>query len=643
MALFTSLNTALSGIRASIFALHTTAHNISNASTPGYTRQRVDLVTNPPNDFVRFSVGTGVQVTQIRRLIDTTLEGRLRDAASTLGNLATQSANMDRLESLVNALSGSDIGAQIGRFFDALEDLAQNPKDMSMRTQVIEAARTLTQSFNFVTQKIREARDQLNDEVVATVGEINRITDEIAALNDQIKALENGGIDLGKANDLRDRRDLLIRQLSEIVKINAVETSTGEVNVLVGSSFLVFGSQSFDITTVNTLNGGLLVANPVFVSGLGSFDMTDGKLFGIIQARDNLLGGTAQDLNVLAHAFANEINKIHSRGGGLQRLTDVTSTSRITDPTFPIAIGGQATATSTPNTLIDASLVGFPDLTGRSVLILSGSNTLERRQIVSFDPSTGTMTLDTDLPRAIQPGDRFQIGDLDFPVQNGSFKVVVTSEAGGQQQTFTVDVDLNKSVSGGVITDTALNDIVAQIDSFLPGQLDAEVTADNRLRLRTLVANVTFRFEGDTSGFLAAMGVNTLFTGNSAETIGVNPLIADNPALLAAAQSNNAGDNKNLLALLDVRSRATVLGQANFEEFYQGIVGEVSVATATLKDRFENQKLIQEQLQNQRDRVSGVNLDEEAINMIQFERMFQASAKMISVVDEVLRLLMGAT
>lgn len=628
MALFTSLNTAVSGLNAAMAALQTTGHNIANAATPGFSRQRVELEPQRPQNMGRFSIGRGVSVNQVSRIVDLALENRLRDSAALLGSLSLQVDTLQRMEQLANALSDADLGSQLNGLFGAIQDWANDPDDMSTRAAVLESAKTVTDTMNYLSGQVQLQRQQLNEEIGVTVDEINRITDEIADLNRQVLQAENGGVDLGSANDLRDRRDFLVRQLSDLIGVQSIETSTGELNVIVGSAFIVSGQQAFDLTTIQGVVDGLLIDTPVFANGSAALDVTSGKLGGLIESRDTLLREFQQDLDVLANQLAFQFNRIQSTGQGLQRFQLLTSLDRIPDSTVPIAISGSVTSPSTLNTITDSSLIGFPDQTGRQLLITSGGNILEKRTVNGFDPLTGTLFFDGDMPVSFQLGDRFQITELEFPVENGSFDFVVTNEVTGISQNFSITVDLDK-----LGADTTLADIAAQINAAVPGA--ATILADGRLRLQSTSSDQRFSFANDSSGFVAAMGLNTFFEGSDAGNIKVNAALKANPALLSAAQSGAEGDNANALAFASLRSTGVIDG-ATLEDFYQGIVGSLGTRTSEASNRFENQQLILQQLENQRERVSGVNIDEEAVKMLEFQRAFQASARFIGIVDSLL-------
>lgn len=641
MVLLTSLNTALTGLQANIAALQTIGHNISNASTPGFSRQRVELDARSAQLYSFGSIGTGVDITRVRRLVDLSLEARLRDASSSLGTLSSSQETLERLESLFHALEEEDLGGMLDRFFESIDVLANNPDNLSARSQVLQNAKSLAESINHIAVRIRESRALTNDEVLRAVDEVNRLTSELADLNRQILLAENGGVDLDSANDLRDRRDLLLRQLSEYIEIHSVETSTGEVNVLAGSAFLVFGQQSFALATDDTVDAGVLVSTPVFENGTAALVIGDGKLRGLLDSRDEILKGFLQELDVLAHAVIQQFNQVQSTGQGLERFSQLTSLYRVQDAADVLAIDGTVTSSVVGNTIVDTSLIGFPDLTGRTIRFFSGDAALESRLITAFDPASGTLVLEEAFGGTPQLGDRYQITDLSFPVENGSFQLVVTNELTGLQESFTITVDLDKSLAAGpVLTDSSLADIVAQLNAASPF-LTASVDATNHVEIRSTSADVRFSFAQDTSGFLAAVGLNPFFSGVNAESMAVHDDLLRHPERLSAAQSNAAGDNANAIAFGALRILSAV-DEASFEELYQNLVGRLGVETAEMRHRSENQQFVLQQLQNQRERMSGVNIDEEAVKMLQYQRAFQATARFIGVVDSLMETLLGA-
>jgi flagellar hook-associated protein 1 FlgK len=634
MTLLSSLNTALSSLRAQMSALQTAGHNIANATTPGYSRQRVELETNIARNFITYQLGTGVRIKGVQRIVDNFLEASLQNASSKLGQLGVRQDTLERLEGMIQGSSESSIGTQLDKLFSALSDLSARPEDISARVLVLEQADSLSASIRELAENIKSARESLNDQLKLTIEQVNRITSEIASLNKEIVKVEGAGTSPNAANDLRDRRGLLTKQLAEYLDLRAVEAPNGELNILVGGTFLVNGTNSYALTTQDSVDKNSVISTVVMEDG-GAINIKDGKIAGIINARDEDLRSIMQDLDALANSIILEFNKVQSTGQGLKRLSDITSNFSLSRSDSPISITGSVTSVITNNTIIDTSLIGSSDLTGQELFFISGENYLERREISSFDSSTGTITLDKPLGQMPKPGDAFQITSLYFPITNGSFDFVLTDEVSGIQTKTNITVDLDK-----ISPDTTLEDIRDQINAINPN-ISASITPDNRLRIQSLSGDLTFSFSNDTSGFLASIGLNQFFDGYSALNIKVNDNLMNNSALLSTGTSNIKGDNTNALAFIDLRGLPLVKGEATFEEFYRGILGTVGVDTAEFKERLENQKLLSTQLENQRERVSGVNIDEEAVNMLTNQRAYQASARLIAVVDSMLEILMS--
>ncbi len=660
MNLYNSLRTGLSGLLSSQTSLRTTGHNISNANTPGYSRQRTILESRTPVDMEQYKLGRGSSVNSIERMVDQTLEKRIQDSNSSLESLSEQRKALKRTEQIFGELSEADIGNSLARFFSSLEDLANNPEDTSVRTQVATRGSELTDQVQFVSDRLQRARQNIDDQVQEVAREIDRQINEIARLNREIVKTEGGGTNRGTANDLRDQRDLLLRKLSKNLDIKTRETESGAINVRAGTRVLVFRDKAENIVTRTKVEGNLEKHIPQIESTGTELPSEGGRLGGLIQARDNDLASVRRDLDRLAEGIKYEFNKLHSEGVGLKRLKSVTGEETILPPAIdnavsgadpsasptgpPLATDGTVDTAPTDNSIVDDSLAGLPDdhFNNMRLVIKDGPNRKLTRRIKDFDGSSGKVIFDSPLPERLSAGTEFQISGLNHPVKNGSFDVVVTNENSGKQETFNIEVDLD-----GIGTDDDLQDIVDEINSKVsadfPG-VTARVTNDNRFEMESSSDNVRFRFDNDSSNFLAAAGVNTFFTGNNASQISVREEIQNRVDLITAARSGPGGDNTNAVRMLELRNQKVLNeGSETLEENYQSLIGEIASNLDNLKNRTDNQKNLNEQLMNQRDRVSGVNLDEEAVNMIEFQKQFQASARFISTVNQMLSSLLQAT
>lgn len=220
--------------------------------------------------------------------------------------------------------------------------------------------------------------------------------------------------------------------------------------------------------------------------------------------------------------------------------------------------------------------------------------------------------------------------DLGFTPEHGSFKVHVTQKSTGQRITSTINVDLD-----GInpATDTTLNSLVAGIDGV--ANIGATVSADGRVRITADASDFEISFSEDTSGALAALGVNTFFSGKDATDVAVNATVAGNPKLLAASGNHQPGDNTNALAMAALKDQPIQsLNGFSLKGYWADHVEQLAIKTAQAKVDVEANAVVRENLEEQQQQVSGVNPDEEAINLLQFQRAYQASARFISTVDE---------
>ncbi|MEK7466939.1 MAG: flagellar hook-associated protein FlgK [Planctomycetota bacterium] len=636
MSLFTNLNLGLTALTAQQAAVQTTGHNIANATTPGYSRQRVDLAAIEGQRFGNAFLGRGVAAGSVRRIIDTSLEGRLRDSTSQLGAASARSGTFARLEALFNDISGQGLSSSLDGFFVAAETLAARPADAAARGSMIEQGAALADAFRLVATNIVADRESLNQQVRAGVDEVNRLTGEISRLNRDIVASEAGGAAPNAANDLRDRRGELLRELAQKVSIRTVETSTGAVNVLAGSEFLVLEGTSATLTTTAETDRGSRVDVPAFAATGTKLAPGGGELAGLLDSIRKDIPAFLDDLNDLARAVIYEVNRVQSSGTGLVRFSSLIS-NHATPSGVPLSTAGTVTGTPAGTTVRATDLAGYPDDTfnGLDLVARTGANAGQRRRVLDFDGTSGTLLLDRPFDAPFAAGDAFDVTALPFPVTDGSFDLRVTDESTGSVTTFNIEVDLDKSLP--LPSDSTLASVAAEINAEAGSMVTATVTADGRLQITANSPSSRFNFASDTSGFLASVGLNSFFSGRDALTIAVDSQLASDPARLSAGFSNATNDNGAAQALAAIRNAKSLLaGTASVEDFYRGLESALGTRSAEAADRAESQSFLEAQLEAERERLSGVNLDEEAVNLLTHQRAYQAAARFIATVDTLL-------
>lgn len=547
-------------------AVRITGHNISNASTEGYTRQRVNFQTATPENLRVGIIGRGVNIASIERLADDFLNRSLRNGGSDLRSLDIKQTALSQAQSVFQELGDGDLSSAFDDFFDALDELSQHPEDTATRQNVVEKTRNLASTFRSIHTGLTDIRKNLDVEVVNTVGEVNSLTSQIADLNRRILESEVAASATGSSepNDLRDQRDLALRRLGEIVEVKVVELSDGQVNVFAGGDPLVTQGVSNSLTTAVTSSGGLSVHTPIFSGNNGPVTLRSGRLEGLITSRDTTIQRYITDMNTLAGGVIRELNKVHA--------------------------GGQGTT-------------AFSTLTGIHAV------------------SSATADLDA--------------AGLDLTPVNGSFTVHVRNKVTGAVVSTNIPVDLD-----GIGSDSTLTSIASAINAI--SNVTASVGADNKLTVAADSSDYEFSFGNDTSHALAALGMNVMFQGEDASDIDVSDMLDGDPTKLASATSFAPGDNSNALALVGLRSSKVMSsGASTLEEYYQGSVGALAVETEQHLNDFSGQQFRMDLLENQRQEVSGVNIDEEMVKMIDYQRTYQASARFISVVDDMLNTLVN--
>ncbi len=553
-------------------ALTVVGNNIANAADPNYTRQRVDLnpiLGSPLPEGMR--PGGGVELGDVERLLNESLEERLRDAGGESESAQVTTQALSRMESIFNEMTDNDLSSMMNQMFASFQDVQNNPTDVSLRGVAVGNASSLADAIRAKRQDLQGLIDEANDQIVTITDESNKLAEQVAGLNVQIVEAEAGG---HVASALRDQRDGLLKQLSQYIQIAVKEQDSGAVTVFVGNEPLVQLGKSRGLVAVPKVENDTTRYEVRFGDNSGQVDVRGGKLYGLIKVRDQDVGGVISQLDQFTAGLISAVNEIHTNGQGLEGLTSTTGTVQVLDPDAALNTG-------------DAGLW--------------------------MDPQTG------------------------------SFYLATTDVASGITQAYQINVDLD----GLNDNDTTLNGLVAAINAAVPN-VTAAVTTDNKLSI-TAAAGFEFTFghdgavnRDDSSNVLAALGVNTLFSGRNASDIEVVSAVSADPRLLAAASANFEGDGTNAGQIASVgQNTIDILNNGTLLDYYNQIIGNLGVNSAAAQARSESADGVQQALETQRSSVSGVNLDEETIDLLKYERSYQSAAKYTSIVDQMISELMS--
>jgi flagellar hook-associated protein 1 len=608
----------LSGLNAARLALATTGHNITNVGTEGFTRQEtVQKPSSAQNTGAGF-IGTGVEVNTVKRLYDQFLEIQRLHAQSQQSYLDTfvkQTTQIDNL--LADPTSG--LSPALQGFFTGVADLAANPSSVPSRQSMLSSAEALQSRFQALDARFTDLRDGVVGQIESTVDLINTLARTIADVNRQL--ISAGSSEFQPANDLLDQRGQLVTQLNRLIKTTTVTQADGSFNVFVGSGqSLVTGDRVMtlaaeaspddpDANNVTiTMGLGTVVLPPDVLGG--------GELGALLGFRDGILTDAQNGFGRVALALSTSFNTQHRLG---QDLTGALGGDFFIAPTPFVS----PNIDNTGDAIVTASVTDITAVTNSDYrLTFTGGNFNVTRI------SDGSQTISATLPQVVD-GLTFDIAS-GTPLDGDTFFVMPTRYAAR---------DLRVGVR-----DTA------GIAAAAPVRTAAPVTNGGNARISPgvvtsvadlpLPAGVTLTYTAATnelvvSGAVPAAGPFTYTEGATISFNGISFAITGTPVEgdTFTISNNTAGvaDNRNALILSRLQSTNIVGGTASYQGSYSQIVSDVGNTTQELQVQLAAQDTLTRQTEEAEQSFSGVNLDEEAANLIRNQQAYQASAKVLQI------------
>ena len=633
------LNIGKSGLFAAQAGLSTTGHNISNANVAGFSRQAVLQGAGPGQNIGSGFIGSGTQITDIMRFSDNFLNNQVRTATtskSSLDAFATQISQVDNL--LSDTTSG--LSPTLADFFKGVQDVASNPASSASRQALLSSADSLASRFQGLNGRLNEIREGVNTRITSNVTLINSYADQIAALNEQIGALSSTGS--ARPNDLMDTRDELVLQLNKQVKATTVAGPNNSITVSIGNGQpLVVGKKSFDlaatISPTDPTRVGVGYVTGTKVTLLAESSLGGGELGGLLEFRSTSLDRAQNSLGRIAIGVAATFNAQHKLGID---ETGAPGGNFFTQAKATVTASRDNATTSTATmsaTISDASKLTQSDYK----VSYDGSNYTVTRlsdrkpTVISPYPQTGPQTIDGidfTISGASDNGDNFLVR----PTHNGAaqFNVAIT--------------DRSKIAAGAPIT---TNTPLANIGSakISAGRVDAAYIGN------PLTASVTLSYSSGTgalSGFPAGQavtrtdnGVSTVYPAGTTVPFtaganyafgGINVSFTGAPAdadkFTVAPNSSGVGDNRNMRLLGELQTKNTMDGgTASYQSAYAEMVSYIGNKTREVQVNGEASKALLAQARNAQQSVSGVNLDEEATNLLKYQQAYQAAGKVMQM------------
>ncbi len=322
------LSQSKGALAASQMGLATTSHNISNANTKGYSRQRVEMHANPPVNDVGVRVGTGVGVGAVTRSTSPYVSKRIEEESSDLGSFESLNEVYTQLEADLDDEGESGISSRISRFFNDVRSLSTEPQSVPLRAAVRESANSVVSRFHGMRENFDAMVGDLDRRVEGSVASINALTKKIAELNQRIVDVEvvSGSF----ANDERDSRDMAIKDLSKIISVQTTELKDGGISVSSGrAGVIVDASGSYELAAMRAPDANHDSVVRVFTKEAGGSaprDITsalgNGSLGGLLKARDTVLPKVIDKVDTLAFGFTNSLNSVHRQGFGTNNVSN---------------------------------------------------------------------------------------------------------------------------------------------------------------------------------------------------------------------------------------------------------------------------------------------------------------------------------
>ena len=614
MSLFNTLNIGYSGLNAAQANVKTTSHNIANAETEGYTRQRIATAASTPLEHSPGSYGNGVSITEVSRVFDAYTYDRYLSASEEKAYSTMMRSTMEELSTYFPDIEGVGVKTDLTNYFNMWQTLADNPDSSAIQVALAEETKTLTQNINYTRDRIDTLQSTMNDQVKTYIDEVNNIAGDIAKLNGAIDRAESDGI--ANANDLRDQRNLLEKSLAKLIGANIYENGI-EANMAIHA-------QATEKSSTYTIQvGGFNIVDGVTYHPIGSSNET------------NALG--YYDLYYERQDGVKMPFESSIKGGKLSALMELRGSDLNRETGEPY------------NGVLQESI---NNLDAFAKGLIQSINNIYAQASTTYMESNA---LDVDSAEALR-------NYPELGVNEGSFELIV------------YDADGNKVSSRDIVIDatTSMDDITAQVAANSDDNGDNNATNDIDDFLVFTYDNVSGRARfgfsdiqleksgysfslrdhapnGADSGtnFAGATGLSRFFDGESAKNITLNAALQADPSIISPYQENIAGNNSVALSMVQLQFE-----RFSFESngkgvndtlygYYDTLVTEVGSFTNSmihLDDTYTAQfNAIELEYQS----ISKVSIDEELTNLIKYQTAYGAASKVITTVDQMLNTLLG--
>ena len=685
------LNIGQGALFAEQAAIHVTGNNIANVNTPGYSRQAVRFEDRGYIDYIPGQIGLGTRAAEVMRYFDEFIERAYVDKNGAASRWETQHSMLLHVDGLFNESNSTGLSSLFSSFLNEWSDLAARADDIPSREALLASAQS-------VTNVIRQEQAYMHNLEVATdelirqdVDKINLLLEKIANLNKQIRQHDDPGSN--NANTLLDERDLLIRELSGHIDVNLLDRGSGDCTIMTAAGHtlvdndvpfklefqgpradkypLVQGSNPTDIQfsgeSYNEYTVEIVTAGATG-DGISQFRVSmDGGKTWLADKQGNELHFDCNDSSNVVDVYGLGIyfNAGPMVAGDKYVITPKSAVYWVTPTSDPLNISPQiyADGTENPRRMSGGSLAGY--LAFRDYNIGQYQETLNNFTQSMIWEVNRLHSQGVGLDKNYLMQGEYQVQGTAIPLGSNNSGLEFNQRLqGGNVSFYIYDAVSGQMVpgafgqlnfGGGANFDPAvhsLTDVMDAINNTFGTYVTASIT-NNQLSI-SADAGYTFGVSDDTAGLMAGLGLNTFFSGDSSNNIGVNSALVQDLRKICAAAINggyegNEGDNATAKAIAALATKQVTVPETSRNKEYSGtlsgyystLVSKVGTDTATARFNGAFQRTMANDLDDRQQALSGVNLDEEMSNLIKFQNSYKAAAKLISTADQMFQTLLG--
>jgi flagellar hook-associated protein 1 len=590
---FFGLNTLLRALQAQQQALDTTNHNIANAGTDGFSRQQVSMTTTAPYTApaankpysTPLHLGTGVVVSEIRRQRDLFLDLELRRQTQEHAEWDTVAGGLAEIEAIFSEPGEFGVRELMTKFFSAWSDLSNNPQSGAARTAVRSTGEALSLGLNDVANRLTASRQDTSSSIALKVPEVNDLGTRLASLNAHIANVTAQG---DVPNDMLDERDRLLDQIVKLTGATYRHESDSTITVSIGGRAFVSGnSANLLATETKILASGTRIHEVQWAMDGVPVTFEGGEIGGLIRLRDELIPQQLRQLDLLASSIAGNVNEIHRGGFGTGEYANKVSNffepmtgAKLSETGLATDLVAGTVTVGTTTITVSPQSQSLMDVMTQVMTAINSSPGVTAPATWALDPETGRVTVNYQTAAASTTVKMGGPGD-------SSNLLSLLGLVGAQ--------DLVVGTTGG------------NSDRQITGQLPVALVSAAGIRLDQAIKN----------------DINAIATAAGASS--------------GLSTSAGPGDNRNALAMAALqRSALGALSGFTMHEYFATTTADLGAVTRQAQQSADTQNMLVGHLEARRESFSGVSLDEEATQLIRFQRAYQAAARGISAVDEML-------